>query len=94
MKPGQLFEVLRPTTLHTAEGKTVKVEKYDMLEYLGRYNARGHYQSDPVPEDHFRFLGGSQLCDEDHPECGAEGPLSPLATNWGVVKPGYLSLLE
>lgn len=74
---GTTYEVLRDTILYTPTGE-VQVRRHDLVEYLGSYNARGHYQSDPRPEDHFKLLGGSQDCAIDHPNWGAEGTLSSV----------------
>jgi len=92
--PGQQFEVLRDVTLHTVKGETIQVRKDDLVEYLGNYIFGGSYQSDPIPEDHFRLLGGSQPCDEDHPHHGAEGTFDLGACDWGIVRRGYLAPFE
>lgn len=87
---GQTFEVIRDTVLHTVDGQTIQIRKNDLLEFLGNHNFQGYYQSDPIPEDHFRLLGGSQSADVDHPNYGVEGVLSADACNHGVAKPSYL----
>lgn len=60
----------------------IRLHQGDMLEYLGRYTQRRHYQSDPIETDHFRLWGTHD--GEHRAGYGAEGEYWP--NKWGHAR--------
>ncbi len=59
-------------------GRRVQLRHGDMIQYTGNVIHGGHYQSDPIPTDHFTVYGAGG---GDHPHYGAYGEFHP--NDWG-----------
>lgn len=80
-KVGNVYTVeIRGAWLEPEYGERIKLHVGDMLQYTGSRNPGRHYQSDPVPLDHFK-VWGSHDGEIDHPAYGKEGAFWP--NNWG-----------
>ncbi len=62
-------------------GGRIKLRVGDMIQYAGNVIHGGHYQSDPIPTDHFTVYGSGT--GGDHPHVGEYGEFWP--NDWGVA---------